>query len=156
MNAFKKNGGFTLVELIIVIAILAILSSVAVAGYSSYITKANTSAVNSELNNISSAAVLANAQAGDIAGIKVTYANKTLSIEVNAAAFAENFDTEFCAVTGAKKDTTNTATATLKYYTLSTAANWGSSDFKTNEANWSANKWTPKSATTTTTTTVQG
>ena len=36
-----NHEGFTLVELIIVIAILAILSSVAVVGYSSYITKAN-------------------------------------------------------------------------------------------------------------------
>ena len=36
-----NHEGFTLVELIIVIAILAILSGVAVAGYSSYIKKAN-------------------------------------------------------------------------------------------------------------------
>ena len=36
-----SHKGFTLVELIIVIAILAILSSVAVVGYSSYIKKAN-------------------------------------------------------------------------------------------------------------------
>ena len=36
-----NHEGFTLVELIIVIAILAILSSVAVVGYSSYVTKAN-------------------------------------------------------------------------------------------------------------------
>ena len=36
-----NHEGFTLVELIIVIAILAILSSVAVVGYSSYVEKAN-------------------------------------------------------------------------------------------------------------------
>ena len=36
-----NHEGFTLVELIIVIAILAILSSVAVVGYSSYVKKAN-------------------------------------------------------------------------------------------------------------------
>ena len=36
-----NHEGFTLVELIIVIAILAILSSVAVVGYSSYVAKAN-------------------------------------------------------------------------------------------------------------------
>ena len=35
------NGGFTLVELIVVIAILAILAGVAVPAYSGYITKAN-------------------------------------------------------------------------------------------------------------------
>lgn len=71
MNAFKKTGGFTLVELIIVIAILAILSSVAVVGYSSYITKANNSAVESFLNDISTAATLANAKVGQITQITV-------------------------------------------------------------------------------------
>lgn len=76
MNAFKKTGGFTLVELIIVIAILAILSSVAVAGYSSYIKKANNSAVLAELNNISTAATLANAKAGGIASIVVDATGK--------------------------------------------------------------------------------
>ena len=37
----RNHKGFTLVELIIVIAILAILSSVAVVGYSSYVERAN-------------------------------------------------------------------------------------------------------------------
>lgn len=42
--ARKNNGGFTLVELIVVIAILAILAGVAVPAYSGYIEKANMAA----------------------------------------------------------------------------------------------------------------
>lgn len=66
MNTFKKTGGFTLVELIIVIAILAILSSVAVAGYSRYITKAQEAADDAWKTEIRTAATLANAMEGSI------------------------------------------------------------------------------------------
>ena len=66
MNTMKKNGGFTLVELIIVIAILAILSTGAIAGYSAYITKANETSVNTWKNQIETAATLANAETGAV------------------------------------------------------------------------------------------
>ena len=54
-----NHEGFTLVELIIVIAILAILSGVAVAGYSSYIKKANMQADKTMIAEIKNALTLA-------------------------------------------------------------------------------------------------
>ena len=54
-----SHKGFTLVELIIVIAILAILSSVAVVGYSSYIKKANMQADMTLAAEIENALILA-------------------------------------------------------------------------------------------------
>ena len=54
-----NHEGFTLVELIIVIAILAILSSVAVVGYSSYVKKANMQADQTLAAEIKNALMLA-------------------------------------------------------------------------------------------------
>ena len=58
MNVHNHEG-FTLVELIIVIAILAILSSVAVVGYSSYVKKANKQADQTLIAEIKNALTLA-------------------------------------------------------------------------------------------------
>ena len=72
MNMFKKNGGFTLVELIVVIAILAILAGVAIPAYNGYITKAKDAAVITELDAIATAAQAANAKVGAVASITVS------------------------------------------------------------------------------------
>ena len=48
----KTKKGFTLVELLVVIAIIAILSTVAVVGYTSFVNTANKSAAQSEAHQI--------------------------------------------------------------------------------------------------------
>ena len=95
MNTFKKNGGFTLVELIIVIAILAILSSVAVAGYSTYINKANQSVVNTFEADVNRQAMLANAETGETPVVTFTYADGELTVKIDADTFAKDFTTDF-------------------------------------------------------------
>ena len=94
MNMFKKNGGFTLVELIVVIAILAILAGVAVPAYNGYIKRANDAAVETELSAISTAAMAANATAGQVETI-VVGTDGTVTITTPTNATAANFATDF-------------------------------------------------------------
>lgn len=56
---WKKTEGFTLVELIVVIAILGILAGVGTVGYSGYIKKANMAADQQLISNIENALILA-------------------------------------------------------------------------------------------------
>ena len=143
MNTFKKTGGFTLVELIIVIAILAILSSVAVAGYSTYIKRANDSAVEAELGNIATAAVLANAESGEISGIKVEMKDNTWTVTITAAKFdAEDFDDLFLATISGAKRTDTDGDTNGRVYELTSKANYAASkDYTGGVANWTNNEW---------------
>ena len=79
-----NHEGFTLVELIIVIAILAILAGVAVVGYSAYIEKANEAADNSALAQLNNAFAMACANNGvDWIGITTNAPELVKDVENN-------------------------------------------------------------------------
>lgn len=134
MNTMKKNGGFTLVELIIVIAILAILSTGAIAGYSAYIKSANTSAVNAVLSDVSTSAVLANAAAAPVEKISVDVAGDkwTFTIEVENDNFATDFENLMKSSLGVEGKFEN-----KKFIVeLTPSANWASSHYVNDTVVW--------------------
>jgi len=82
MKKFGSKSGFTLVELIVVIAILGILAGIAVPAYSGYIKKANEAADYAQLDAIKTAVVFAYTDAH----VKDTTFNDIKSITVEKAA----------------------------------------------------------------------
>lgn len=72
MNFMKSKAGFTLVELIVVIAILGILAGIAVPAYSGYIKKANGAKDTQFLSAVYTAAASACAAKGDVSEVTVS------------------------------------------------------------------------------------
>ena len=141
MNMFKKNGGFTLVELIVVIAILAILAGVAIPVYSGYITKAKDAAAITELDALQTAVQAANAtNANGIEALTVSGTTATVTVTATAAEnvkFAESF-----VVFYDNEAATNPVSYAGGAYTINLATNiLEGSSYATNGATWTANGW---------------
>ena len=138
MNMFKKNGGFTLVELIVVIAILAILAGVAIPAYSGYIKNANDAAVKSDLTVISTSVSAANAVVGPVTAMTVSADGTTMTV---TGATAEDFADDFKAFSNDKLTATAGQAAGEFTIALEVSNAWKGSNFNGKGATWSAAGW---------------
>ena len=96
----KKTEGFTLVELIVVIAILGILAGVAIPAYSGYMKKANQTADITACDAIKTAAIAALAKDGTVTKIEITDA-ATDKVEVTYGTSNTKVDLKVSTSTGA-------------------------------------------------------
>lgn len=94
----RNNKGFSLVELIVVIAIMAILAAVAIPTFAGFITKANVAADIGFMNDLEYAIELAHAQEGDatIASVSVKINDKG---EIQSITYKMSNDTDVTTIT---------------------------------------------------------
>ena len=123
----KSNKGFTLVELIVVIAILAILAGVAIPVYNGYIQKAQDAAIVTELDAIATAAQAANAVNGGADAIVIKSADKVVSVTAAGGlrdTFATDFDLYYPDATVANDGTITVTIDFSKSKTYAAGAQW--------------------------------
>ena len=118
----KKQSGFTLIELMIVVAIVAILAAIALPAYQSYTTKARFTEVVSAVGPYKSAIEVcvqttASAGAATVPATCATTGSNGIPAAITSANHSGNVDTVDVASTGTIGTITAKGTATVGAYT---------------------------------------
>ena len=117
MNFMRSKAGFTLVELIVVIAILGILAGVAIPVYSGYIKKANKAADDQVVVSIDTAIAAAVSENGLTVADADACMTVTFASATGTATFAQGSHAKAADVFSDFKDYFGSDKAIFEYYT---------------------------------------